>query len=388
MNASENNCRKAFNQDHETKEPSFSSKASSVNIKSDEEILHDVTPWLLSHKDCDIIAEGDPDVVKAIKKLHDRVFTGKFYTDGKVFSCASAGGKVLEETSDTSKNNPDFQPVKNNSAVVNPDCKIKGETKDLCDGNNINGVEFAGSMTGAIKCKAVKKGSAFEVLGKEEELSRLICGKAFADKIDEINFGKIKSMNKECKNKTVFADIMGLAVLLLCISAMFLWWFAFPVTMKASLEMFWLELFLPDKQDQRTMCKWLLIINFAIILAVAIILKKKSYNYDNYNTVLVFTVFGILCVSFFASYYVDYILRGAILDVRFIGAILRILINLKGFLFVSLPVLLLIEAYRLTVNPFYENFRAKDAEAIEFSESEDYEKYLKLKNETASYTVE
>lgn len=77
-----------------------------------------------------------------------------------------------------------------------------------------------------------------------------------------------------------------------------------------------------------------------------------------------------------------------ILDVRFIGAILRILINLKGFLFVSLPVLLLIEAYRLTVNPFYENFRAKDAEAIEFSESEDYEKYLKLKNETASYTVE
>ena len=54
----------------------------------------------------------------------------------------------------------------------------------------------------------------------------------------------------------------------------------------------------------------------------------------------------------------------------------------------SLPALLLIEAYRLTVNPFYENFRAKDAEAIEFSESEDYEKYLKLKNETASYTVE
>ena len=54
----------------------------------------------------------------------------------------------------------------------------------------------------------------------------------------------------------------------------------------------------------------------------------------------------------------------------------------------SLPVPVLIEAYRLTVNPFYENFRAKDAEAIEFSESEDYEKYLKLKNETASYTVE
>ena len=60
----------------------------------------------------------------------------------------------------------------------------------------------------------------------------------------------------------------------------------------------------------------------------------------------------------------------------------------ENFRVVSLPVPVLIEAYRLTVNPFYENFRAKDAEAIEFSESEDYEKYLKLKNETASYTVE
>ena len=73
---------------------------------------------------------------------------------------------------------------------------------------------------------------------------------------------------------------------------------------------------------------------------------------------------------------------------RLITAILRILVNIKGFLYVSLPVLFLIDAYRIAVNPLYLNFRDKNAEAVKFLESADYERYLQLKNEIPSYTVE
>lgn len=124
------------------------------------------------------------------------------------------------------------------------------------------------------------------------------------------------------------------------------------------------------------------------ILAVAIVLKKKSLNFDNYNTVLTFTVFAILFGSFFVSHYVDFLFSEIILVERLITAILRILVNIKGFLYVSLPVLFLIAAYRIAVNPLYLNFRDKNAEAVKFLESADYERYLQLKNEIPSYTVE
>ena len=124
------------------------------------------------------------------------------------------------------------------------------------------------------------------------------------------------------------------------------------------------------------------------ILAVAILLKKKSLNFDNYNTVLTFTVFAILFGSFFVSHYVDFLFSEIILEERLITAILRILVNIKGFLYVSLPVLFLIDAYRIAVNPLYLNFRDKNAETVKFLESADYERYLQLKNEIPSYTVE
>ena len=124
------------------------------------------------------------------------------------------------------------------------------------------------------------------------------------------------------------------------------------------------------------------------ILAVAIVLKKKSLNFDNYNTVLTFTVFAVLFGSFFVSHYVDFLFSEIILEERLMAAILRILVNIKGFLYVSLPVLFLIAAYRLAVNPLYLNFRDKNAETVRFLESADYERYLQLKNEIPSYTVE
>ena len=103
---------------------------------------------------------------------------------------------------------------------------------------------------------------------------------------------------------------------------------------------------------------------------------------------MTFTVFEILFGSFFVSHYVDFLFSEIILEGRLIAAILRILVNIKGFLYLSLPVLFLIAAYRLAVNPLYLNFRDKNAETVRFLESADYEKYLQLKNEIPSYTVE
>lgn len=382
-------CRDAFTKEQEKIKSPLESENSGIIKKEDKEISPDVKAWLLSHKDCDIIAEGPSDCIEEMKKLHDRVFVGKIYFDGKDFYDICGGGKAASKSFEASE--AEFRKTLNkNSVAVKPECEADGATNGLCDETpDLKPCLTEELKSGTIKCKAVKKGTAFTVMRKEEELSRLLYGKKFDEKLDDKNYSdKIKSMSKEYKNKTLFANILGLVGLLLCFSTMFLWWFAFPKTMESSLEMFWLELFLPYKPEQRRICKLLLLINIALILAVAIVLKKKSLNFDNYNTVLTFTVFAILFGSFFVSHYVDFLFSEIILEERLITAILRILVNIKGFLYVSLPVLFLIAAYRIAVNPLYLNFRDKNAETVKFLESADYERYLQLKNEIPSYTVE
>ena len=62
-------CRDAFTKEQEKIKSPLVSENSDLIKKEDEEISPDVKAWLLSHKDCDIIAEGPSDCIEEMKKI-------------------------------------------------------------------------------------------------------------------------------------------------------------------------------------------------------------------------------------------------------------------------------------------------------------------------------
>lgn len=105
-------CRDAFTKEQEKIKSPLVSENSGIIKKEDEEISPDVKAWLLSHKDCDIIAEGPSDCIEEMKKLHDRVFVGKIYFDGKTFTTFTEGEKPLQNLLKQAKPNLEKRLIK------------------------------------------------------------------------------------------------------------------------------------------------------------------------------------------------------------------------------------------------------------------------------------
>ena len=357
-----------------------------------EEVLRQISPWLAAHQNCDIIVSPNSDCVDEIKKLHTSVFTGTFGFDGKTFTAKrryevtgvqlktekviTEGGSLTgfsigkEFNSDVYHATAEYSKVKEEDAY-----RIEYE----------DGEEF---VSASVRCKAVRAGSASDVLKKESEFSRISGPYAEAKKFDGSRYGKqITEMNRKCKRRSRATNVLALCAILLSLSVMFLGWYVFPVTMKTSLEALWLRLFMPEAGDTG-LFRALLIADLAALFVLTIVIRRISYKGDRYNAVLITVFFAAILVSVLVSWVnesadSEY---GRLFD-SILAPVCVILVNLKGPVFIVSGGFFIAGIVRLVRNPFYRRLLAKNEQINAFFQSGNYARCVALEREIPAYTV-
>ena len=352
-----------------------------------EEVLRQISPWLAAHQNCDIIVSPNSDCINEIQRLHKRVFTGTFGFDTKTFSAKQR----YEVTNIQLKSEKVRGSITGYSIGKEYNSDVYHVSPEYSKDEIIYSVEYEHdeeSVSASIHCKAVRAGSASDVLKKESEFSRISGPYAEAKKFDGSRYGKqITEMNRKCKRGSRATNVLALCAILLSLSVMFLGWYVFPVTMKTSLEALWLRLFMPEAGDTG-LFRALLIADLAALFVLTIVIRRISYKGDRYNAVLITVFFAAILVSVLVSWANESAdsESGRLFD-SILAPVCVILVNLKGVIFIVSGGFFIAGIVRLVRNPFYRRLLAKNEQINAFFQSGNYARCVALEREIPAYTV-